>query len=103
MEKITLYIGLNDKDSKTQKVSYDTAIKCVYNILCANGIDGATMYNANGIYRHENGEIVFENTLRCELINPSNTGLNNAITVIKRVLNQESIIKQYETITSEFI
>ena len=103
MNKTTLYIGLNDKDSKTQKIDTVEAIKVIYNLLLANGIDGATLYNATGIYKHDNGVVVIENTIRCEIIEPVNNGLNKAIQAIKSALNQESIIKQVENITSDFV
>lgn len=103
MEKITLYIGLNDKDTKTQKIDTYEAIKIIYNLLIAHGIDGATMYNATGIYKHDDGHVVIENTIRCEIIDPAINALTGAIISIKRALNQESIIKQVETITSDFI
>lgn len=103
MKKNTLYIGLNDKDSKQQKIATVEAYKIVTNILLANGIDGATIYEATGIYKHDDGQIVIENTLRVELIEADKNSLNEAIKQIKAVLNQDSIINQTEKITSELL
>ena len=101
MEKITLYVGLNDKDTKTQKIDTTEAVKVVTNLITSI-TDGGTIYNATGIYKHDNGQIVIENTLRIELIDCKNDALSKLIATLKSVLNQESIIKQVETINSVF-
>lgn len=101
MEKVTLYVGLNDKDTKTQQIDTVEAVKMVTNIIC-NEADGGTVYNATGIYKHDNGTIVIENTLRIELIDVAREALAKIIATIKSVLNQESIIKQTEKIESVF-
>ena len=99
MKKQTLYIGLNDKDTKAQKIDTLEAVKIVSNIL-TEYTDGATIYNATGIYKHDNGDIVIENTLRVELIEADAGRLAEAVKIIKTVLNQESIIIQNEIINS---
>lgn len=103
MKKTTLYIGLNDKDTKAQKIDTVEAIKIIYNLLLAHGIDGATLYNATGIYKHDNGQIVIENTIRVEMIEAPDNLVTGAIISIKAALNQESIVKQTENITSDFV
>lgn len=102
MKKVTLYVGLNDKDTKTQRIDTIEATKIVSNLITTMA-DGGTIYNATGIYKHENGEIVIENTLRIELIEVLDNVLNSIISTLKKVLNQESIIKQVETINSELV
>ena len=97
MEKVTLYIGLNDKITKKQKIDTQEAIKISSNIL-AMYTGGATIYNATGIYKHDNGAIVIENTLRIEIINVHADRIKKAVTILKNVLNQESIIMQYEIV-----
>lgn len=101
MKKITLYVGLNDKDTKTQKIDTVEAFKIVTNLITAI-CDGGTIYNATGIYKHDDGQIVIENTLRIELIDVDDAALEDLIQTLKNVLNQESIIKQTETINSVF-
>lgn len=102
MKKITLYVGLNDKDTKTQKIDTVEAVKIVSNLIYTM-MDGGTIYNATGIYKHENGDIVIENTLRIELIDCDEKSLGRLIETLKSVLNQESIIKQTELINSELV
>ena len=63
MKRFTLYMGLNDKDTKTQMISIIEAYKIVSNIL-ASDLGGGTIYEAKGVYKHDDGTIVFENTLR---------------------------------------
>ncbi len=100
MKKITLYVGLNDKETKTQKIDTVEAVKIVSNLIYTM-MDGGTIYNATGIYKHDNGEIVIENTLRIELIECDEKALGRLIETLKNVLNQETIIKQTELINSE--
>lgn len=102
MKKITLYVGLNDKDTKTQKITTVDAFKMLSN-LCLVYTDGATIYDARGIYKHDDGTVIAENTLRIEIFNPIEQNIMPLITTIKKALNQESIgIETTETI-SDFI
>ena len=48
MNKYTLYIGLNDKDTKQQQLDNLEASKIVQNILTEK-TDGGTIYNATGV------------------------------------------------------
>ena len=54
MKKITLYIGLNDKDSKIQEISTLDAYKIVTKII---GV-GSTLTEGKGSYKHEDGTVV---------------------------------------------
>lgn len=101
MKKITLYVGLNDKDTKVQKVDTMEASKIATNIITSY-TDGATIYNATGIYKHEDGTIVLENTLRIELYECNDEALISIIDTLKHVLNQEAIIKQIEEVNTVF-
>ena len=101
MTKTTLYIGLNDKDTKKQEVNTTEAIKLLTNMLA--DIGGATIYEATGIYTHENGDIIIENTLRVELIGIEENIILNKIKVLKLLFNQESIIKQTEEINTSIL
>ena len=63
MEKFILYLGLNDKDTKKQEINTIEAQKIVKNVV-SNYCDGATIYECQGIYKHDNGEIVFEKNIK---------------------------------------
>ena len=101
MNKTTLYVGLNDKDTKTQTINTVEAVKIVTKLITTI-TNGGIIYNATGVYTHDNGDIVIENTLRIELFDCSTKALDKLIETLKAVLNQESIIKQVETVNSVF-
>ena len=101
--KTTLYIGLNDKDSRVQLIDTVEAVKIVTSLLRGVNIDGATVYNATGIYTHNDGSIVIENTLRVELFEASEADVLKGVELIKVALNQESIIVSNEIVESKFI
>ncbi len=102
MLKYTLYIGLNDKNTKKQELSTLEAFKIVQNILTEK-TGGGTVYNATGVYKHDSGEIVIESTLRVEIVAAPLEAVRDAIHIIKIALNQESIIMQTENVESIFI
>lgn len=102
MRKFTLYLGLNDKDSKQQQISTLEAYKVVSNIL-ANDFGGGTIFEAQGIYKHEDGTIVVETTLRIEILFAELPAIKNLVTTLKKVFNQESIVVQEEVINSSLM
>lgn len=102
VKKITLYIGLNDKDTKTQIIPTAEAVSIVTGIIYER-TSGATIYRARGIYTHDNGEKVTEETLRVELFGEEPENVKAAAQQIKTALNQESISYQEETVNSYFI
>lgn len=103
MKKITLYIGLNDKDSKVQEVSTLDAYKMVSNII---GV-GSTITEGRGIYKHDDGTVVSEVSLIVELLDFDNTlskgWVKNKVEMIKAMLNQESVAVQEQEVVSELI
>lgn len=102
MKKYTLYIGLNDKETLTQKIDTEEAVNIVSNVFCGYA-DGCTIYRATGYYKNEAGEDTIENTLKVEIFDIPDDRLMMAAKVIKLMLNQESIVKQVEEVNSEFI
>ena len=100
IKKFTLYLGLNDKDSKQQEVSTLEAYKIVSNLISAD-FDGGTIFEAKGIYKHEDGTIVTETTLRIELLFAEQPQVKALTAVLKKLFNQESIAVQEEVINSQ--
>ena len=103
MRRYTLYLGLNDKDTKTQKIDTIEAYKVCEN-LCADFFDGGTIFSAKGIYKHDNGDIVVENTLRIEILEFNNSIIDTVkqfVKTLKVTFNQESIAVNIENIQSE--
>ena len=105
MKKLTISIGLLDKDSKTQLISNDEAMETV-NSCFLSRLDAFTVYFAKGVYTHENGQQVQENTIRVEVVAFNDNDYNNTIESIKEVkkaLNQESVLLEKQTINSYLI
>lgn len=103
MRKITLYIGLNDKDSKLQEVKTLDAYKMVSNTI---GV-GCTITEGRGIYKHEDGTVVSEVSLVVEMLDFDNSltteWVKGKVEQIKTILNQESVAVQYQEVSSELI
>ena len=105
MEKLTISIGLLDKDTKTQLINNDDAMQKVNDCFLSR-LDAFTVYYAKGVYTHENGQQVQENTIRVEVVTFNDNDYNNTIQSIKEVkqaLNQESILLEKQTINSYLI
>ena len=99
MEKFILYVGLNDKDTKTQKIDTLSAYNLANNILL-NYVEGATVTQSKGIYKHQNGNVVIENTLIIELLFTDTNTVEAIAKELKIALNQESIAIQKFNIES---
>ena len=100
MNKFTLYLGLNDKETKMQKIATVEAYKIVENLITSR-FDGGTIFEARGIYRHEDGTIVTETTLRIELLFAEEQEVRDLVETLKSVFNQESVAVQKEVINSQ--
>lgn len=106
MEKIvkyTLYVGLNDKDSKQQEITTIDAYKIIVNVCKNSGLDGFTLTEATGFYIHNDGEITTEKSIKIEVLFVDDKTINNIIKQLKTILNQESVVKQVEEVTSELV
>ena len=100
IKKYTLYLGLNDKDSKQQEISTIEAYKVVSNLI-SKDFDGGTIFEAKGIYKHDDGTIVTETTLRIELLFAEQEQVKTLCGTLKKIFNQESIAVQQEVVNSE--
>ena len=87
---------------KTQKIDILEAYKIVNNILLKY-TDGATIFQANGIYKHDDGTVVIEQTLRIELLFVDKNTVKKIVDLLKITFNQESIIVQTQKIDSELL
>lgn len=102
LKKFTLYLGLNDKDTRTQKINTIEAYKICNNILLSY-TEGATIFEANGIYKHQDGTFTVEKTLRIELLFTDKNTVTKIVNDLKKVFNQESVAVQEENIISELM
>ena len=101
-KKTTLYMGLNDKDTKRQEVSTLEAYK-IAQTLVTQYVGGGTIFEAVGVYTHDDGTIVTEKTLRIELFEAGADAVRALVSRLKEVFNQESIIAQEEVTQAVFL
>lgn len=95
------YIGLLDKDTKVQIIQTDEAIKYISYYLLNHYHDGATIYKAKGIYKHNNWKRIEEPSIVIEMIDDGL--IYNDVEYIKKYLNQESIMVTTQEIEQRFI
>ena len=100
--KYILTIGLNDKDTYTQKYDTITAYKLVEDTL-KTYTNGYTIYETKGGYKHDNGTFVQETSLRVELSFISETQVRVIALALKKLLNQEAIVLETQKLNSELI
>ena len=91
MTTYVLYLGLNDQKSKRQEIDTIEAYKIAQNIILSY-TGGATIFNAKGIYTHENGQVIIENTLRIELAYTDIETVKAIAVDLKKAFNQESVL-----------
>lgn len=103
MIKYNIYIGLNDKDSKKQEVSTRRAKEKTIEILNNNNITGLTMYEVTGVFKHEDGTLTFEKSLKVELLEVEEKDVLKSINELKTALNQECIMLEEEKKQVNFI
>ena len=102
MKKFTLFVGLNDKDTKHQELNTLDAYKVASNIFCQY-TGGATISEAVGVYTHDDGTIITETSLRCEIYGAEMSAIMRAANELKAAFNQESILIETVETTSNFI
>ena len=100
--KYVLYCGLNDQDTKTQEISTLDAYKIACNIF-VEVTGGATITEAKGVYTHDDGTIVVETTLRCEVFGAELVQIRKAAEMLKVAFNQESVAMERVISEAEFI
>lgn len=101
--KYTFFIGLNDKDSKLQTIPTLEAARIVERVFVSHDCDGATITNARGVYRHDNGDVVCEETLMVQVFEfeGMTVDVRGICADLKTILNQESVaVERCETNSS---
>ena len=103
MTTVNLYIGLNDKDTKCQEITNLDAKAEISAILFKYFPNGFTLQECQGMYKHDDGTVVCENTIKVTLFNYEFVGISNVIEEIKHKLNQESVATEYLETIVDFI
>ena len=104
MTRYTLTIGLFDKDTKRQKISSDIALKIVSDLVVQT-VGYGTIYNGNGIYTHTNSQIVCEPSIIyfVDGEEEEESKIKSLAWMIKKTLNQESVMLEESAVKMEFI
>lgn len=100
MTKYELIMGLNDQDTKKQEIPTIDALKKVKSYI-AGKFGGATVSMAQGIYQHENGDVVTEMSVKVELLFAEEKQIREAVKYLKEEFNQESLVVQKYEVSSE--
>lgn len=99
--KYTLYIGLNDKDTYTQKISTAEAEKKV-NAIALKYVDGFTEYGGKGAYKDNNGVVTYENTLIYTFNSATEDQIKKIMEEVLKELNQNSVLLEKQKVGYEF-
>ena len=91
IKEYVIVMGLHDKDTKRQEISTVDAYKICINYLMTK-CDGATITEAKGIYKHDNGEIVIEPSFMIYLSFIDKATVLEIIKQLSILFNQESIV-----------
>ena len=90
LKKAVICLGLNDKDSKRQEIETSAAAGILSGLLCSR-FAGATVTACAGIYTHNNGEQVRENSFSVVLYFVTLEQVRDFAGELCRVFNQESV------------
>lgn len=90
LQKAVICLGLNDKDSKRQEIETSAAAGILSGLLCSR-FAGATVTACAGIYTHDNGQQVKENSLSVVLYFVTLEQVRDFAGELCRVFNQESV------------
>ena len=87
MKKIIFYMGLQDKNTRTELINYNEACKII-----ANRLDIFTIQQAQGCYQYNDGTLCKENTLIVTVFaDYSDRYIQVLVKNFKLDFNQESI------------
>ena len=93
----TIYIGLDDQDAKKQVIKTTDARARIVNSLFFYGFQFATISDARGVYKYQDGKTAYEKTIKIEIIQTARESIKTRRNVdalresLKKQLNQETI------------
>lgn len=107
---VSFYVGLNDKDAKTQIISNQDAKTIITKCMVKYFEFGGTLFDCCGVYAHNDGTniIVVESSFKVEILTDCkddqfNKRCSRFVNVLKRVLNQETILQTSVCLDAKFI
>ena len=101
MNNYIIIVGLNDKDTRRQETPTQAAKMALATIILKYA-DGATLTECDGIYKHADGQIIFEKSIKIEIAGITEPNARRIAEEAKKELNQESIYFS-DGVTIQFI
>lgn len=101
MNKIILYVGLNDKKARVQLIDTSRALNLIESV-CFKYTNGATISTGRGIYKNGKNRVI-ENTIIIELLNCNIKSVYRICRILRKRLNQESIAMQEYTVNGALL
>ena len=102
MTQSTIYVGMNDSETHTQKFDTEHYLKILKNI-CYNYHVAFSVNQITGGYFHEDGTYVEENSLALTLIGIEKEIVQEIAKDLCAFFHQESVMAVYEHSDVEFI
>ena len=87
-----LNIGFNDKITKMQEINTEKCKQIVTELAINLFPYGGTLQDTIGMFKHEDGQTVFEHGLQITLVTDDEKSVKRLIENIKKELNQESVM-----------
>ena len=95
-----MQVGLFDKDTKTQKIGTQEAVALMLNKRVEHKIDGLTYAVKNGVYTHNNGEVVIEPCIEITIYAAPVATVRAFAYDLKTILNQEALYLTTQAVQS---
>lgn len=95
MYKYNIYVGMFDKDTKTQVLSNTEFLNTVRKVMRFFGFDNYTIYKCKGHYKHTDNTIICEPSINIEIIDNINFNVKHIDRIkfnLCKELNQESVL-----------
>lgn len=92
MYKYNIYVGMFDKDTKTQVLSNTEFLNTVRKVMRYNFIDNYTIIKAKGHYKHTDKTTVCEPSIIIDIIISYELDTDFIKTQLCKFLNQESVL-----------
>ena len=94
-EVYTITVGLFDQESKKQEIKTADAMEAVTQYVISH-CGGGTVMTGNGVYTHENGDIVVEPSIIIRIVNGKFDDVSKLVKDLQTFLNQESVLVEIE-------
>lgn len=100
-KEYVLYIGLDDKESQTQKIPTEAAAEQI-NEICEKYVDGYTYQTLNGGWRQNETTYCKETTLSYQFTGADETAVRHIMDEVLSALNQECILVHVQNVTCDY-